>query len=127
MLYGFQSAFIFLNYLFDPGSKAVSYVEKIVFIANSLTQDWEKLSELPCTMQLKSDGARPVLMPLCGAALLIWVRWAGIPLSDIVQKVNTIPGDFHLPFWYPGTLGPKSPNVALPNNTDSNHLLVLGI
>ena len=103
------------------------YVEKIVFIANSLTQDWEKLSELPCTMQLKSDGARPVLMPLCGAALLIWVRWAGIPLSDIVQKVNTIPGDFHLPFWYPGTLGPKSPNVALPNNTDSNHLLVLGI
>ena len=106
MLYDFQSAFIFLNYLFDPGSKAVSYVEKTVFIANSLTQDWEKLSELPCILQLKSDGARRVLMPLCHAAVLMWVRWAGIALDDIMQKVHTVPGDFHLSFWHPGTLGP---------------------
>ena len=106
MLYGFQSAFIFLNYLFDLGSKAVSYVEKTVFIANCLTQDWEKLSELPCIMQLKSDGARPVLMPLGHTALLIWVWRAGIALCDIVQKVNTVPGDFHLSFWHPGTHRP---------------------
>lgn len=43
-------------------------------------------------MQLKSDGARRVLMPLCHAALLMWVRWAGIALNDIIQKVHTVPG-----------------------------------
>lgn len=123
MLYGFQSAFIFLNYLFDPGSKAVSYVEKTVFIANSLTQDWEKLSELPCIMQLKSDGARPVLMPLESHCL----THLGAVGRD--SSLWHCAESEYCPWWLPPLFltssAPIAQYAALPNNMDSNHMLVL--